>query len=418
MVHLDRRRRLLLLKKKVLLIQKKRKAKRKWWVRPSWRDRHTESEYFTTMQRMRNGDIEYFKKYYRMTPHQFDFLLSLLKEDLQRKHVVREPILPAERLAMTLRYLSSGDAMQDIALSFRVGISTARMAVRVTCRALWSRLQPLYMPKPETATWLKIAEGFGHTWQFPNCLGAVDGKHVHIKCPAKSGSMYFNYKGTYSIVLLAVVDSNYKFVVVDVGAYGKQSDGGVLEQSIFGQLLDKGKLQLPRDLPLPNTALPAPCVFIGDEAFQLRTDFLRPYPGRGLEASKRVFNYRLSRARRCVENAFGILVTRWRILGRPMGESPGNAEQVVKALCVLHNFLIDVRTGSDDFYCWPGYADSVSSSGQRQSGQWRQLLVQPPMQVARTTAHNFSHMARYVRDIYLQYFNSTAGRVSWQDAVI
>nr|XP_054923342.1 uncharacterized protein LOC129383092 [Dermacentor andersoni] len=187
--------------------------------------------------------------------------------------------------------------MQDIALSFRVGISMARMAVRVTCRALWSRLQPLYMPKPETATWLKIAEGFGHTWQFPNCLGAVDGKHVHIKCPAKSGSMYFNYKGTYSIVLLAVVDSNYKFVVVDVGAYGKQSDGGVLEQSIFGQLLDKGKLQLLRDLPLPNTALPAPCVFIGDEAFQLRTDILRPYPGRGLEASKRVFNYRLSRAR-------------------------------------------------------------------------------------------------------------------------
>ncbi|XP_070377117.1 uncharacterized protein [Dermacentor albipictus] len=229
-------------------------------------------------------------------------------------------------------YLSSGDVMQDIALSFRVGISTARMAVRVTCRALWSRLQPLYMPKPETASWLKIAEGFGHTWQFPNCLGAVDGKHVHIKCPAKSGSMYFNYKGTYSIVLLAVVDSNYKFVVVDVGANGKQSDWGLLEQSIFGQLLDKGKLQLPRDLPLPNTALPAPCGFIGDEAFQLRTDFLRPYPGRGLEASKRVFNCHLSRARRSVENAFGILVTRWRILGRPMGESPENAEQVVKAL--------------------------------------------------------------------------------------
>ncbi|XP_070391222.1 uncharacterized protein [Dermacentor albipictus] len=203
------------------------------------------------------------------------------------------------------------------------------MAVRVTCRALWSRLKLLYMPKPETATWLQIAEGFEHTWQFPKYLGAVEGKHVHIKCPAKSGRMYFNYKGTYSIVHLAVVDSNYKLVVVDDG---KQSDGGVLEQSIFGQLLDKEKLQLPRDLLLPNIALPAPCVFSGDEAFQLRNDFLRPYPGRGLEASKRVFNYRLSRARRCVENAFGILVTRWRILGRSMGESPENAEQVVKAL--------------------------------------------------------------------------------------
>lgn len=134
---------------------------------------------------------------------------------------------------MTLRYLSSGDLIQDIALAFRVGISTARMALKVTCHALWIRLQPLYMP------------------------------------------------GTYSIVLLAVVDCNYKFVMVDVGAYGKQSDGGVLEQSKFGKRLQQGKLQLPKDLHLPNTRLPAPCVFVGDEAFQLRTDFLKPYPGRG-----------------------------------------------------------------------------------------------------------------------------------------
>ncbi|XP_037525515.1 uncharacterized protein LOC119402434 [Rhipicephalus sanguineus] len=370
------------------------------------------------MQRMRQGDVEYFHKYYRMMPQQFDFLLSLLKQDLERKHVVREPISPAERLAMTLRYLSSGDLMQDIALAFRVGISTARMAVKVTSRALWNRLQPLYMAKPTTETWLHAAEGFGRAWQFPNCLGAVDGKHVQIKCPKNSGSMFFNYKGTYSIVLLAVVDSNYKFIMIDVGAYGKQSDGGVLEQSKFGKKLERGELLLPRDLPLPSTTLPAPCVFVGDEAFQLRTDFLRPYPGRGLDPSKRVFNYRLSRARRCAENAFGILVTRWRILERTMGESPENAEWNVKALCVLHNFLMDAHTGSEDSYCGRGYADSLNSLGQRRGGQWRQQLVQTPLQLARTKAHNFANMARYVRDLYSEYFSSAVGCVPWQDAVL
>ncbi|KAL3222167.1 hypothetical protein MRX96_028904 [Rhipicephalus microplus] len=243
------------------------------------------------------GDLEYFKKYYRMSPSQFDYILSLVKEDLERETFIREPISSAERLAMTLRYLSSGALMQDIALSFRVGISTAREAVQETCAALWSRLKPLYMPEPKTETWLHIAEGFSRTWQFPNCIGAVDGKHIQIKCPPNSGSMYFNYKGTYSIVLLAVVDSDYKFVIVDVGAYGKQSDGGVLEQSKFGCRLENGKLHIPRDLELPNTSHPAPCVFVGDEAFQLRTDFLRPYPGRWLEDEKRIFNYRLSRAR-------------------------------------------------------------------------------------------------------------------------
>ncbi|KAM7304263.1 uncharacterized protein ISCGN_014163 [Ixodes scapularis] len=315
------------------------------------------------------------------------------------------------------KYLSPGDLIQDIALSFRVGISTARLAVRVTCKALWTRLQPLYLVKPDTAAWLRVADGFSRSWQFPNCLGAVDGKHILIQAPAKSGSMFFNYKGTYSIVLLAVVDSDYKFVVVDVGAYGKQSDGGVLQQSAFGQLLEQGRLELPKDLPLPCTRIPAPCVFVGDEAFQLRPDFLRPYPGRGLDGDKRIFNYRLSRARRCAENAFGILVTRWRILEKRLGESPQNAEDLVKAFCVLHNFLMQQHAG-DDAYCAAGYADSVNSTGERQGGEWRKLLVQPPMQVARTLARNFADMARYVRDLYKLYFNSAAGKVSWQDAVL
>ncbi|XP_075736705.1 uncharacterized protein LOC142776623 isoform X1 [Rhipicephalus microplus] len=98
-------------------------------------------------------------------------------------------------------------------------------------------------------------------------------------------------EGTYSIVLLAMVDSDYKFVIVDVVAYGKQSDGGVLEQSKFGCRLENGKLHILRDLELPNSSHPAPSVFVGDEAFQLRTDFLRPNPGRGLEGEKRIFNY-------------------------------------------------------------------------------------------------------------------------------
>ncbi|KAL3200961.1 hypothetical protein MRX96_043178 [Rhipicephalus microplus] len=75
---------------------------RRWWVRPSWRTRHAESEFFTTMKKMRAGDLEYFKKYYRMSPSQFDYILSLVKEDLERETFIREPISSAERLAMTL----------------------------------------------------------------------------------------------------------------------------------------------------------------------------------------------------------------------------------------------------------------------------------------------------------------------------
>lgn len=122
--------------------------------------------------------------------------------------------------------------------------------------------------------------------------------------------------------------------------------------------------------------------------------------------------------RRCVENAFGILVTRWRILERRLGEGPQHAEELVKALCVLHNYLMCRHAGDDSVYCGPGYADSVNGVGERRRGQWRQRLVQSVMQVARTQARNFTDVARYVREIYVKYFMSAAGRVSWQDAVL
>lgn len=79
-----------------------------------------------------------------------------------------------------------------------------------------------YMPVPTRQDWLEIAHGFQERWNFPNCIGAIDGKHVVLQAPPASGSLYYNYKGTHSIVLLALVDAHYKFRVIDVGAFRKK----------------------------------------------------------------------------------------------------------------------------------------------------------------------------------------------------
>ncbi|XP_065287552.2 uncharacterized protein [Dermacentor albipictus] len=299
--------------------------------------------------------------------------------------------------------------IQDIALAFRVGISTADIIIRETCKVLWEILQPICLKVPTTSDWQKVAEGFFEKWNFPNCVGAVDGKHVQIQAPPNSGSLYFNYKGTYSIVLMAIADSNLKFILVDVGAYGRQSDGGTLGASRLGKFLERGLLGLPAPKCLPETSTVAPHVFVGDEAFQLRPDFLRPYPGRGLDEGKRIFNYRLSRARRCVENAFGVMASRFRIFRRVINLHPENADYVVMAACVLHNFLSE-----DAAYMPPNYADSEDCYGNVTEGQWREEDTQAMLELAPPVGHNYSRSAAATREIFKNYFNSTQGAVPWQ----
>jgi hypothetical protein len=100
----------------------------------------------------------------------------------------------------------------------------ASIIKKTTC-AIWTTLQA-YRASP-TEIFQEIAKDLDIRWNTPNCVGNIDGKHIRIKSPLNSGSHYLSYKQYHSIVLQAVVDANLKFVTVDAGAYGKQSDGGV-----------------------------------------------------------------------------------------------------------------------------------------------------------------------------------------------
>lgn len=105
---------------------------------------------------------------------------------------------------------------------YRVGLSTAYAIIPEVCKAIWEILQPKYMKFPSNQNdWLQISEGFHSRLNFPHCIGAVDGKHIKIKAPPNSGSAYHNYKNSFSIVLMAICDSNYKFTWVDIGDFGK-----------------------------------------------------------------------------------------------------------------------------------------------------------------------------------------------------
>lgn len=127
--------------------------------------------------------------------------------------------------------MATGESYRSLAFAFRISHNYISVIVKQTLRTLCEYLVPIFLPKP-THEMLKMnADDFYKKWNFPHCVAAIDGKHIRIKCPKNSGSLFFNYKEYFSLVLLALVDANCKFIAVDVGSYGKEGDSGIFSKA-------------------------------------------------------------------------------------------------------------------------------------------------------------------------------------------
>lgn len=248
-----------------------------------------------------------------------------------------------------------------------------------------------YIPTPTVQQWESIAEQFEQNANFPHCNGAVDGKHIRIVNP--SNSMYFNYKGYSSIVLMALADSNYRFIYVHIGSYGKDCDSNIFKNSLLWTGIKNNEVRIPEEKCLRGTTSPkVPYFLVGDEAFGLDRHLLRPYCEKNLTLEKKIFNYRLSRARRYIECAFGILSNKWRIFHRPINVNTNFATDIVKACVVLHNFVRE-KDGYDteDMMTITGF-ENIHTAHQVRGG---------------ISANN-------VRKIMTDYFLTPDGSVKWQ----
>ncbi|XP_071534104.1 uncharacterized protein [Panulirus ornatus] len=214
---------------------------------------------------------------------------------------------------------------------------------------------------------------------------------VTISC-----SMYHNYKKFFSTVLLAMCDTNYSFTYVDIGAYGKSSDPAVFHNSMLYKKLMENTMNLPDAKPIfSNNTTCLPHVIVGDEAFGIMKHIMRPYSGKHLTYKKKIFNYRLSRARQYIECTFGILANKWRIFHRPLNVEMLFAENIIKAYCILHNYVRE-----------------------RDGYKFEDTLFEAPMaDLTEGNATRGSVSANQARDMYADYF-VTEGRCAWQDKMI
>ncbi len=290
-----------------------------------------------------------------------------------------------------------------MSMSYRISPSAIGKLLRETMEALCKVLEQDCLPTPTNETCKQIESDFAAEWNFPNCCGAIDGKHVRIRAPSLTGSLNYNYKGFFSIVMMAVVDAKYKFILVDIGATGSQSDGGILLRSAIGKAIEEKTLNFPEDKFVGNMKLPH--IFVGDDAFPLKTNLMKPYPGRGLTHQRRIFNYRMSRARLVSENAFGILAARWRILHTAIIGDVDFIKLVMKTCVILHNFLMQKKDMSN-------FTVDCATGERIIPGNWRNTGLMEDIGPQGSNNHTFS--AAEVRDNFMNYFNG-CGAVSWQN---
>ena len=388
----------------------KMRKRRRYWVRPWLERRLLYGAYHSLMRELEAESPVDFINYMRMEPSMFREVLIRLSDRIRKKTTnFREPLEPGLKLAITLRHLATGESYRSLGLQFRVPHNTISLLVREVCESIVEEFQCEVILTPTCLDdWKHIAERFSTKWQFHHCLGALDGKHVAIKCPPESGSVYHNYRGFFSIILLALVDADYKFIWADVGANGSTSDCSIFNRSALRAGIEAETLNIPDPDPLPQDDKDTPYFIVGDDAFPLRLRLMKPFSKRDMTVEERVFNYRLSRARRIVENAFGILASRFQCLLGTMRQEPETVTSIIMAAMCLHN-LMRMRYPS----LQNAALDREDDEHRIIPGSWRQDGSLGDMEEV-SGGNREAKEARKQRLYLKHYYNSAVGSVSWQ----
>lgn len=230
------------------------------------------------------------------------------------------------------RYLAKGMTLRELSYTFLIGCSTASKIINDTLAAIWDGMHPLHLKPPKSSLQFKrLAEEYHHRYRFPNCVGALGGKYI-AQYKTRTYKQYWRRKQhKSSLILHAVADAEFRFLAVDVIVAKDEPDytfGGVFSHLGWG-------------FP-PESDVKLPLVIIGNQAFPLKKNLLRPFPPRILiSASKANFNKRLEKARVTIDCAFEILTEKWKILKRPLEVNLGFAVMIVKVTCLLNNIIKD-----------------------------------------------------------------------------
>ena len=245
---------------------------------------------------------------------------------------MRDPVSPGVKLAITLTHFATGDSYTTLQYAFRVDSSTTEKFVPEVCDAITRPYRDQVMQCPMLPEdWLLV--------KFPHALGALDGRHIPIRCPQWGGSFFRNCKSFHSIVLLALVNGDFKFPSVDMGAAGLTSDAQIFKHTDLRRKIEDSNIGFPDSESLGIGGLKVNFFILGDDSFPLKLWLMRPCSSCSMDLKDTVFKFWIRRGRIVVVNAFGMLTSHYRMFQSLLQQEPQVVSRVVIACLVLHNLL-------------------------------------------------------------------------------
>ncbi|KAK6493735.1 protein ANTAGONIST OF LIKE HETEROCHROMATIN PROTEIN 1-like, partial [Huso huso] len=274
---------------------------------------------------------------FRMSQETFEYLCQRLAPTLQRSATKFRLCVPVhKRVAIALWKLATNSDYRSVGHLFGVSKATVCSCVQEFCMAVTKILLQEHMAVPSAEQFAEMSDYFDRRWGVPQCVGAIDGSHIPIIAPQHYHCDYFNRKGWHSIILQAVVDGKGHFWDLNVGFPGSVHDARVLKNSTLWTLASSNRL-------FPNiirniSGCDVGYYILGDPAYPLQRWLMKPFSDTGrLSEQQRQYNYRVSRARSVVENAFGRLKGRWRCLLKRNDCDVNLVKRMVLTCCMLHN---------------------------------------------------------------------------------
>ena len=161
----------------------------------AWVKRRREKGAFSNIvQELRMENTAGFKEMMRMDYETFSTLLRIIEPDIspQESYHGNATISAKERLALTIRFLATGETYRSLGFQFRISYSAISYIVVSVCEAIITHVGKKHLETPSSKEeWLAVSKEFQEKWHFPNALGAIDGKHITIIPPPNSGSHYY-----------------------------------------------------------------------------------------------------------------------------------------------------------------------------------------------------------------------------------